>query len=204
MSLMKNNDLTDFLLKIEELTRSGLKYSKDEYAIDNYKQLEAEVKSFLAKRDIVFEGENIFKRNIYPTPSVSVRSVIFSEDRKQVFMVQERSDSRYSLPGGFAELSLSPSESALKEVYEEAGSKAEIVRLVAVLDRYKNLPTRSAPEYIIAFEAKLVGKRHKPCFEILSTGYFPIDNLPPISRKNDPEQMRRIIAAASNRETIFD
>ncbi len=201
---MKDNDLTDFLLKIEELTKVGLKYSTDPYAIDNYLEIEKEVKSFLKKKDIIFEGENIFKRNIYPTPSVSVRSVIFDEKREKVLLVQERSDSLYSLPGGFAELSLSPSESALKEIKEEAGCDARIIRLVAVLDRYKDLATTSAPEYIIAFEAEVTSSFSSPCFEIISRDYFPIDDLPAFSKKNDESEMRRIILAARDKKTIFD
>lgn len=201
---MKDNDLTDFLLKVEELTRCGLKYTKDEYAKDNYRQLEEAVKSFLQKKDIVFEGENIFKRNIYPTPSVSVRSVIFDSTREKILLVQERSDSLFSLPGGFAELSLSPSESALKEIREEAGCEAKIIRLIGVLDRYKNLPTSSVPEYIIAFEAEVTSEFSEPCFEILSRDYYPLDNLPRFSKKNDSSEMDRIIKAAIDGSTIFD
>ena len=201
---MKDNDLTDFLLKIEELTRSGLKYTNDDYARDNYKQLEELVKKFLSSKNITFEGENIFKRNIYPTPSVSVRNVVFSADRKRVLLVRERQDGLYSLPGGFAELSLSPAESALKELYEEAGVEGKIISLVACIDRYKNLPTKSAPEYIIAFETEITSEFHEPCFEIISVGYFPIDDLPPFSRKHDSEQMKRIIMAAYEKKTIFD
>ena len=201
---MKDNDLTDFLLKIEELTRSGLKYTKDEYARDNYQCLKKEVKRFLALKSITFEGENIFKRNIYPTPSVSVRTVIFSSDRKKVLLVQERQDGLYSLPGGFAELSLSPAESALKEVYEEAGVQAKIISCVAVLDRYRNIPTKSAPEYIIGFEGEIVSDFHEPCFEIISRDYLPFDNFTDFSHKHDPEQMKKIIQAAKDKKMIFD
>ena len=201
---MKDNDLTDFLLKIEELTKAGLKYSKDEYAIDNYRTLEKEVKRYLALKNITFEGENIFKRNIYPTPSVSVRTVIFSANRKSVLLVKERQDGLYSLPGGFAELSLSPSESALKEVYEEAGVQAKIISCVAILDRYRHQATKSAPEYIIGFEGEIISDYHEPCFEIISRDYFPIDSLPEFSHKHDPEQMKKIIRAAKDKKMIFD
>ncbi len=76
---MEKQELIDFLLKVEELTRSGLKYSSDPYAIDNYKELEKEVKVLLSKDDINMEGENLFKRDVYPTPNVSVRTVILYE-----------------------------------------------------------------------------------------------------------------------------
>ncbi len=201
---MEKEDMIDFLLKIEELTRSGLKYSTDPYAIDNYRQLEEEVRRLLRKDDISMEGENLFKRDVYPTPSVSVRTIIFSDDRKSVLMVKEKSDEKWSLPGGWAEMSLNPSDSAKKEVWEEAGCDCEILRLVGVLDRYKDVNTSGVPEYIICFEAKKVGEFHDPCFEILDRGFFPIDDLPPISRIYRIEQIRRLINAALEGETVFD
>ena len=201
---MEKNDLIDFLIKIEELTKSGLKYSTDPYAIDNYRQLEEQVKKLLEKDDIVLEGENLFTRDVYPTPNVSVRTVIFSEDRKSVLLVKERMDALWSLPGGWAEMDLNPSESAKKEVYEEAGCDCRITRLVGVLDRYNDVKTTGVPEYVICFEAEKVGQFHEPCFEILERKYFPLDSLPKFSRKNREDQMRRLIKAALEGETVFD
>lgn len=202
---MTRKDLTDYLIKVEEITKIGLKYSKDPYAIDNYTQLEKLTFDFINdKLDIKMNRPNFFERNIYPTPSVSVRTVILSKDRKKVLLVKERSDNGYSLPGGWSELTLSPSESALKEVKEEAGIEAKIVRLVGVLDRYSNIPTTSTPEYIVVFEAEVISEKDDLCYEIISKDYFPIDNLPTWSIKNRPEQMQKILDAVINNKTIFE
>jgi len=202
---MIRKELTDYLIKISEITKVGLIYSKDPYAIDNYTQLEKITTDFLNDSlNIKLDRPNFFKRDIYPTPSVSVRSAIFSKDRKKILLVQERSDGGYSLPGGWTELGLNPSESALKEVYEEAGIKGKIVRLVGILDRYKDISIKGIPEYIIVFEVEIEKETDELCSEILSKDYFDINNLPTWSRKNRPEQMLQIIDACLNNKTIFD
>ena len=202
---MIENDIVDFLIKVEEISKIGLKYSKDPYAIDNYTQLEKLTCDFINNKfSIKLNRPNFFSRDIYPTPSVSVRSVIFSKDRKKVLLVQERADGGYSFPGGWTELGLSPSQSALKELREEAGLECKLVRLVGILDRYNNIPTTGVPEYIVVFEAEPIKKLGQFCYEITDVNYFDIDNLPNWSIKNNPEQMKKIIQACLNGTTIFD
>lgn len=201
---MEKDDFTDFLLKVEEMTRSGLKYTKDEYAKDNYRQLEDMVKEFLRKDNIEIRGENLFSRNIYPTPNVSVRAILLSRDRKSVLLVREKLDHLWSFPGGWSELSLSPSQSCLKEVREEAGYLGRIVRLVGVLDRYQGLPTRGVPEYILGFEVEPTKDLGEICFEVEERRFFPVDGLPEFSRKNDPVGMKRLLEAALLGKTIYD
>ncbi len=101
-------------------------------------------------------------------------------------------------------MGISPSESAKKEVFEEAGCECEIVRLVGVLDRYKDVTTTGVPEYIVCFEARKTGEFQDPCFEILDRKFFPVDDFPEISKKNRKEQIERFIDAALKGETVFD
>ena len=202
---MERKDVVDFLIKVEEIAKIGLKYTKDPYAKDNYLELQNLAKTFLEEKENIFlNSPNFFKRDIYPTPSLSVRTIIFDETRTKVLLVQERSDLGYSLPGGWTELTLSPSESAKKEVREEAGAECEIVRLVGVTDRYKDIETTGVPEYVLTFEGRLVSEIGESCHEIVSKDFFDIDNLPPFSCKNVENQMKKLIYAARDNKTIFD
>lgn len=202
---MERFDLVDYLLKIEEIVKIGLKYSSDPYAIDNYTQLQDVTNDFINhKLDVKLSTPNFFTRDIYPTPSVSVRTVILSSDKKKVLLVRERCDGGYSLPGGWTELGLSPSASAIKEVKEEAGKKIRIKRLVGVLDRYNNITTTGVPEYIIVFEGEVEQDLKEFCYEITDVNYFDINDLPSWSLKNVPSQMDRIIKACVENKTIFD
>lgn len=202
---MKPSDLTDFVLKVEEIAKIGLKYSKDPYARDNYQTLETLAAEFLSANYIEFNKPNFFFRDIYPTPNVSVRTILFSDDRRSVFLVEENgAKPGFSLPGGWCELGLTPTQSALKECREEAGCLVDIERLVGVTDRYLNLETTGVPEYILTFLGRIEKFIDKPCYEIKSAGFYPLEDLPTWSSKNDPQQMQRLLCAALDGETIFD
>jgi 8-oxo-dGTP diphosphatase len=202
---MKEKDIVDFVIKVEEISKVGLKYSTDPYARDNYQELQDTAKSFMeSKMNTSFASPNFFKRDIYPTPNVSVRTIILSPDKKQVFLVQERLDSKFSFPGGWAELTLSPAESALKELREEAGYECKLTRLVGILDRYENTLTSGVPEYIIVFQGELVKKISEPCHEILSAGFYPLGQLPAWSKKHNVEVNLKMLKAAVEGVVVFD
>lgn len=90
---MVKYDFTDFLLKVEEISQVGLKYSTDNYALDNYYELSKLTKDYISNIDkIQKEDLNVFKKDVYPTPNVSVRTIFLSEDKKKVFLVREAVD----------------------------------------------------------------------------------------------------------------
>lgn len=202
---MIKKDVVDFITKVEEISKIGLKYTTDLYAKDNYLELQQLANDFLKDTEhIELNRPNFFERDIYPTPNVSVRIVILNETRDKVLLVQERSDGGYCLPGGWSELLLSPSESAMKEVREEVGAECKIVKLIGVLDKYQNKHTTGIPEYILGFEAQIVGEIGESCHEIISKDFFDINNLPKLSIKMEKPELLRLINACLNNDTIFD
>lgn len=202
---MEKYDFTDYLLKVWEISKVGLKYSTDSYAIDNYNELGKLTIDYLKNVDRVQkENIDVFKKDVYPTPNVSVRTIFLSEDKKKVFLVQEVSDNGWSFPGGWAEIGLSPVASAKKEVWEEAGSDCDIVRMIGAMDRYSGLRTTGTPEYILVFQGVFKGEKHTPTYEIKDTGWFPIDDLPQISMKNIKEQMEKMIKCAIDGTNLLD
>lgn len=202
---MDSKEFYDFLLKVQSISKIGLIYSKDPYAITNYKEIQELSTKYLEDFvNIKFDRPNYFKREIYPTPNVSVRTVILNKEKNKVLMVKEVNLQAYSLPGGWADLYDSPSKTARNECMQEAGANIEIVRLVGITDRtpFKN-PT-SIPEYVIIFEARLVGELGEHEYETDDVGWFDVDNLPLISKKTSKQELERFIKAAINGETIFD
>ena len=197
--------LYDLLIKIQSIAKIGLIFSKDPYAISNYKEIEELTKKYLENiTEIDLATPNYFQRNVYPTPNVSVRTLIFNEDKTKVLMVREVSSHTYSFPGGWADLYDSPSEAAKKECMQEAGATVELVRLIGITDRTTFKFDKSVPEYLIAFEGKLVGELKEHEYETDDVAWFDINNLPEISRKVSREELNRLIKAAINGETIFD
>ena len=202
---MDSKQIYDFVLKIQSIAKIGLIYSKDPYAITNYQEINDLSLKFLEEfLEVKFDRPNYFQRDIYPTPNVSVRTVILNRDRSKVLMVREAALQAYSLPGGWADLYDSPSQTARNECKQEAGADIEIVRLVGIMNRTPFKSPTSVPEYVVIFEAKLVGELHEHEYETDDVGWYPIDNLPPLCKKVTPDEVQRMVDAAVNGETIFD
>ena len=202
---MDSKQIYDFVLKIQSIAKIGLIYSKDPYAISNYREINDLSLKFLEEfLEVKFDRPNYFQRDIYPTPNVSVRTVILNRDRTKVLMVREAALQAYSLPGGWADLYDSPSQTAKNECQQEAGAEIEIVRLVGIMNRTPFKSPTSVPEYVVIFEAKLVGELHEHEYETDDVGWYPVDNLPPLCKKVTPEEVQRMVDAAVKGETIFD
>ena len=154
--------------------------------------------------EIEFHRPNYFSRDIYPTPSVSVRAVIVNEDKSKILFVREANSGTYSFPGGWADLYDSPGQTAINESSQEAGADIELVRLVGVLNRTPFKTNVNSPEYLVVFEAKLKGQLHEHEYETDDVEWFPIDQIPPLSRKVMKEEIDRIIDAIKTGKTIFD
>lgn len=202
---MDTKQIYDYILKIQSIAKIGLVHSKDPYAITNYHEINKLSMDLLENfLEVKFDRPNYFERNIYPTPNVSVRTVIFNEDKTKVLMVREVCHHAYSLPGGWADLYDSPSETAINESRQEAGADIEIVRFVGVMNRTPFKSPTSIPEYVLIFEAKLVGELHEHEYETDHVDFFDINNLPELSSKVTKEEVCRMIFSARDGLTIFD
>lgn len=202
---MDYKEIYDYIVKIQSIAKIGLVFSKDPYALTNYQQINNISLQMLEKfMEVEFDRPNFFQRDIYPTPSISVRTIIFNDDRTKVLMVREKELQAYSLPGGWADLYDTPSETAKNESKQEAGVDIEIVRLVGLTSRTPFKSNKNVPEYVAIFEAKATSDLGEHEYETDDVNWFDVDNLPLISRKTSKEELERFIFAAKNGETIFD
>ena len=202
---MDYKEIYDYIVKIQSIAKIGLVFSKDPYALTNYQQIN-DISADLLEHfmEVKLDRPNYFQRDIYPTPSISVRTIIFNDDRSKVLMVREKELQAYSLPGGWADLYDTPSETAKNESKQEAGVDIEIVRLVGLTSRTPFKSNKNVPEYVAIFEAKATSELGEHEYETDDVNWFDIDNLPLISRKTTKEELLRFILAAKNGETIYD
>ena len=201
---MEIKQIYEYIIKIQSIAKIGLKYSKDPYAISNYKEINELSLKFLEDfANVKFDRPNYFKRDIYPTPSISVRTVILNKEKTKVLLVRECKDKTYSLPGGWADLYESAKEAALKECMQEAGANVEIIRLVGLIHKRPNTPT-SVPEYVAIFEGKLIGELVEHEYETDEVKWFDVDDLPINVAKVYIDEMKRMVFSTINNETIFD
>ncbi|HEY1900413.1 MAG TPA: NUDIX hydrolase [Steroidobacteraceae bacterium] len=117
----------------------------------------------------------------YATPKIDVRAAVFRDDR--ILMVQERSDGRWTLPGGFADVGDSPSAAVEREVREESGFIVKASKLVALFDRNRHPhPPFGYHLWKAFFLCELQGGEAQASIETSAVGFFGQGELPPLSQ----------------------
>ena len=201
---MESKEFYDFIVKVHSIAKIGLTYSTDPYAIENYQELNELSKKMLEDfMNVKFDKPSMFTKEVYPTPNISVRTVIIRENK--ILLVREENSGLWSMPGGWCDLFDSPSTAAFKEVNQEAGVAPKITRLIGVLERTPHKTNQNVPEYVLIFEGNIDDKVfHEHCHETTDAKFFDINNLPNMSKKLSMEEIERILDAYKKGLVIFD
>jgi ADP-ribose pyrophosphatase YjhB (NUDIX family) len=116
----------------------------------------------------------------YATPKVDVRGACFRDGK--ILLVREKSDARWCLPGGWADVGDVPSQAAEREVREEAGFACVARKVIGVFDCNRGgEPFAAFHAFKIVFLCEITGGDPRPDHEILEVGFFARDALPPLS-----------------------
>lgn len=182
------------------LSQSGLVYAPNDYDLDRYRKLAALAADLLAAvTDDPAEHWllEMGKDSGYATPKVDVRGALVDDDER-ILLMRERSDGRWSLPGGWADPLDTPSRAVEREILEETGYGATAVKLVGVWDRETqgHLPPLPFSIYKLFFLCSATGEVRPPdALETLEIGWFGIDDLPELSLgRISAHQLNRILA----------
>lgn len=172
--------------RLQAIASTGLHYSRDQFDRERYEEVATIANEMLASLGNVpierIEGlVSDFARG-YATPKVDVRGALIEDDA--ILLVRERSDGLWTLPGGFADVGLSPAQNVEKEILEEAGLQVAARRLYGV--RHKaggGYPADIRDFYKMFFLCDRSGKkRARAGMETSDARFFTRDNLPPLSR----------------------
>jgi len=168
--------------ELQAIAQTGLAFAPGPYDRERYEALRALVSRMTAaytgvpaKRiESLFEGEAG-----YATPKVDVRGAAFDAEGR-LLLVREIADSRrWTLPGGWADVNLTPAENVAKEFWEESGFEVQVRKLAAVWDRTRQGHTdRMFSCYKFFFICDIRGGRAKPGTETSAVGWFNEDSLP--------------------------
>jgi ADP-ribose pyrophosphatase YjhB (NUDIX family) len=181
----KKYEWLDMAKRLQAIAQAGMEYSENKYDIDRYQQIK------LLSREILHHYTGLTMEELtgvfsaekgYQTPKVDVRGVVFRGD--QILMVRETIDGCWSIPGGWADVGLTPSEVAVKEVREEAGLEVAPVKLLAVLDKKRhNHPPDLFHIYKIFILCREIGGELKSGMETSETRFFGPDEFPLLSEQ---------------------
>ncbi|KEO84220.1 NUDIX hydrolase [Tumebacillus flagellatus] len=194
--------------QLQAIAQTGLTYVKDVYDRERYEELRKLsceiVQSYTSEP--MARIETLFAQDDgYATPKVDVRAAVFRDGK--ILMSREKEDGRWTVPGGWADIGLSPSEAAVLEVKQETGYDVKPLRVIAVLDNRKQ-PQPPHPNHIyrLFWLCELVGgAAEQDTLETQGVGFFSLDELPELSTGRITEsQVRLMFAHFENPERPVD
>lgn len=198
------NQVLEFIKKVQSIAQIGLSFSTDPYAIDNYEELRKISIRMLKEYTSLPDDEcELYKDFIYPTPQPAVRTLVVRDNK--LLLVKEKDSGLWSLPGGWCDIDCTPKETAIKETYEESGYVIECTKLLAVFDRRHYIKKSLYDVYCLYFLGNIVAGEAKCNHETEDIGWFEVSNLPSLSRKNSIEEIQKAYHVYKEKlETYFE
>ncbi len=179
---MTEPDWLTWTRELQAVAQTGLAFTKDPYDQERYQMLralaarmmEAHTGTPASAIQALFAGETG-----YATPKIDVRGAAF-DGRGRVLMVREVADGgRWTLPGGWADVNLTPADNVVKEMREESGFDVRVRKLAAVWDRARQgHPPGVFSCAKVFFICDILGGAASTSLETSEVAWFAEDSLP--------------------------
>ncbi len=167
------------------LAETGQHFTKDPFDRERYDEIAGIARAMLADLGRVplsrIEGLISGHAGGYATPSIDIRGAVIRDGR--ILLVRERSDGKWAMPGGFADIGSSPAENIEREVWEEAGLRVRARSLYALRHKARHpYPADARDFYKLFFLCDENGVQiPRPGSETSETAFFTLDALPELS-----------------------
>lgn len=171
--------------RLQAVAATGQQFTRDPFDQERYQEIERLAHQMLALLGNVpiatvsalfTSGEQG-----YVTPKVEVRGAVLRGDR--ILLVQEKEDGLWAMPGGYADVGLSPAQNVEKEVLEEAGLNVRASHLYAVRHKASgNYPPDVRDFYKLHFICECLDSSEPyPGLETHAATFFSFRELPELS-----------------------
>ena len=198
-------DILKIARRIQSIAQAGLHYSENAFDTQRYEELReisVNLASLVTETEVTRIRDLFTFENGFQTPKVDVRAVVLKEGR--ILLSRERSDGRFSIPGGFADINYTPSQVAVKEVLEETGLNVSVNRLLAVIDTdMHNFPPLEFHYYKLVILCDLCGGTLSDNVETTEAGFFDFNHLPELSLQRNTPELFDIIQRQLKTETTY-
>jgi ADP-ribose pyrophosphatase YjhB (NUDIX family) len=188
---------------LEAIARSGLTYSESAFDRERFeavRTIAAEIAAQASGEDAADLLARFADEYGYATPKVDVRGVVL--DERGLLLVRETAETRWTLPGGWADVGETPSRAVEKEVSQEAGLEVRAARVLAVFDRdFRGRTQWPAHVYKLYVRCEVVGGEPRgDGLETEAAAFFAVAELPELSPKTPSEHLRAVLALAADPE----
>ncbi len=197
--------------ELQAIAQTGLAFTTGIYDRERYtaiRSVAAKIMAAHSDADVAHMKALFAKENGYATPKVDVRGAVIKDGH--ILLVREIEDSgRWTIPGGWADVNQSPSESVIREVREKSGFEVRVRKLAAVYDRARQgHPPHPFTVYRLFFICDVLGGAPTPGLETSEVAFFGEDEIPEDLSPNRvlPHQIKRMFehAREQNLPTDFD
>ena len=199
----------DLARRLFALSQSGLHFTPLEYDRERYREI-AQIAADLLANESQHASQKLhdtwFVEDGYATPKIDVRGAIYRDDT--VLLVRETQDGLWTLPGGWADVNDSPSSAVLKEIEQESGFTARVIKLAALYDRNGHEhPPHLFHAWKAFFICEITGGAPRFSNETDGVEFYPVADLPELSTgRSTAAQIRRMYEHHLHRDwpTEFD
>lgn len=159
----------------------------------------------LAEAEPVAEVRALFEAEPWhrASPALGVDAAVF-DPAGRVLLIQRKDNGRWALPGGIAEIGSTPAEAVLKELWEEAGLRGAVVRLLGIFDSRRWQSWSKVHMWNLTFLVECAKLTPVPGIEALAARFFPPDALPAELHSNHGPRLVQTLAALRTGTTYFD
>jgi 8-oxo-dGTP pyrophosphatase MutT (NUDIX family) len=137
------------------------------------------------------------------SPAIGVDAAVFNADG-EILLVRRRDNQRWAMPGGLVEIGQTPAESVLRELWEEAGLRGRVVRLLGLFDG-RFWGSRSKVHLLnLVFLVECAELVPVPGIEMLDARFFPPEAFPHDMHHGHDVRVPKCIEMLHSGETYFD
>lgn len=190
-----NIDYLDRYRRLLAIAEAGIFYGRDEFDQERYEELKTIALSLISQIGNEELSELSWLTDAdtgYPTPKIDVRAYIKEENK--ILLIEDTRSKEWALPGGYAEVGLTPKENIQKEVLEETGLNVAVNELLGVFDTNlrKDIP-QMYQYYKMIFRCSVISGSFQKNLETSNIGFFALDELPKLSLKRTTKEQLVIL-----------
>ncbi|HVY15760.1 MAG TPA: NUDIX hydrolase [Rhodopila sp.] len=179
---MADPDWLVWAREIQAIAQTGLAFTPNDYDRERFEALRRLASQIMAQHtDADLDRiEGLFTEETgYATPKVGVRGAVF-DPQGRILMVREAIDGDlWTLPGGWADVNQTPRQSVIREIREESGYHARVMKLAAVWDRASHAHPPSPFSVVrLFFICALDGGEATTSLETSGCGWFHEHEIP--------------------------
>ncbi len=187
--------------ELQFIAQAGLTYTRDPFDEERFariREIAAEMMSMQSGLPLEQVKDLFCNETGFQTPKLDTRAAIFKDNK--ILLVKENNGT-WSMPGGWVDVLETVKSNTVKEVKEEAGLDVDAVRVIALHDRnLHNQPPYAYNVCKVFVLCEVKGGNFQVNIETVGSGYFGLDELPPLAEeKNSYQQIEMCFTAYSDK-----